>query len=320
MNEWVKRNFHETTELTNQKIVKVTNLITMEGSLFSVIRARRPLLKSSDNLGDIIKQRDAFCRPLASTPEDAFGRIFGKYALTAANIAKYDVFHSLIIFNEHDPFAISREKIKDSLSIGMKWAHMVQKEDPSARYYILIWNCLWRSGASIVHGHMQVTLSRGIHFAKVESLRRSAYNYYKKYGTDYFLDLWSVHHGLGLAWSHDAAKGLVYLCPIKEKELFLIIPEYNEDLLADEIFFMLDCYRSMKVESFNLALYLKPLKAGEEEDWSHFPCIVRLVDRGLLENRTNDIGAMELYASSVISADPWDVMEALNNTAKNKQN
>ena len=37
----------------------------------------------------------------------------------------------------------------------------------------------------------------------------------------------------------------------------------------------------------------------------------RLVDRGDPGNRTSDIGAMELYATSVIAADPYRVIDAV---------
>jgi len=41
------------------------------------------------------------------------------------------------------------------------------------------------------------------------------------------------------------------------------------------------------------------------------PVVVRLVDRGDPLNRTSDFGAMELYAASVVSSDPFRVAEVL---------
>jgi len=64
------------------------------------------------------------------------------------------------------------------------------------------------------------------------------------------------------------------------------------------------------MQSFNLAIGLPPL-AAVEEDWSGFPMLARLVDRGDPLNRTADIGAMELYAASVIASDPFRVAQAL---------
>jgi hypothetical protein len=48
-----------------------------------------------------------------------------------------------------------------------------------------------------------------------------------------------------------------------------------------------------------------------EEDWSGFPYVVRIVDRGDPFDRTMDMATMELYASSVLFSDPFDVMEML---------
>ena len=73
----------------------------------------------------------------------------------------------------------------------------------------------------------------------------------------------------------------------------------------------------INVRSFNLALICSPsaifdeIDEGEKKRWNGFPVMVRILDRGDLNNRTNDIGAMELYAASVISSDPYVVAREL---------
>jgi hypothetical protein len=57
-------------------------------------------------------------------------------------------------------------------------------------------------------------------------------------------------------------------------------------------------------------VYLPPL-APDGEDWRRFPPIARIVDRGDASNKTSDMGAMELYAASVIATDPYQVADAL---------
>jgi hypothetical protein len=64
------------------------------------------------------------------------------------------------------------------------------------------------------------------------------------------------------------------------------------------------------VSSFNVAFYLPPL-ASTEEDWSSFPVVIHVVDRGNPASRTSDIGAMELYAVPVVSSDPFRVAHFL---------
>ena len=72
----------------------------------------------------------------------------------------------------------------------------------------------------------------------------------------------------------------------------------------------MSAYRAAGVVSYNMALYLPPL-SPDGEDWRRFPPLARLVDRGDPANKTSDIGAMELYAASVIAADPYRLAEAL---------
>ena len=61
-----------------------------------------------------------------------------------------------------------------------------------------------------------------------------------------------------------------------------------------------------------MAFYMPPL-APTREDWSAFPTVVHVVDRGSPANRTSDIGAMELYAASVVASDPFRVADLLRN-------
>jgi hypothetical protein len=257
-----------------------------------------------------------FGKPLEGTPEDVFGRIQGRRSITASNIAKYDGFHGLVIFDEHDPLHLDRDAVSDYLDTALAWASKAHDTDPSARYFFFMWNCLWKSGASITHGHAQMTLTRDMHYAKVESLRRAAVAYRQRYNSSYFDDLYAVHRDLGLTFSEDKVRGLAYLTPIKEKEVFLVASEVSEDL-KDQIFRALCCFtEELNVLSFNLALYTPPLSVPENEDWSDFPVLVRIVDRGDLGNRVTDFGGMELYAQSVIGTDPYFIARNLRQTGR----
>ena len=117
---------------------------------------------------------DAFCHPEERTPEDVFGRVRSKHCVTASNVAKYDGFHGLIVFDDHDPLDLTAEKVDDYVCVALEWLGKAQEADPEARYPFLMWNCLWRAGSSVVHGHAQVSASRGAHYPKVQGLSRSA--------------------------------------------------------------------------------------------------------------------------------------------------
>jgi galactose-1-phosphate uridylyltransferase len=252
-----------------------------------------------------------FSKPLEGTPADTFGRIRGRRSITASNIAKYDGFHGIVIFDEQNPLHLDREGVSDYLDTALAWASKAHEADSAARYFFFMWNCLWKSGASITHGHAQMTLTRDMHYAKVEALRRAALAYRREYGSSYFDDLFMVHRDLGLAFCDGKVRGLAYLTPVKEKEVLLLADAINDDL-KEQIFRAL-CHftQRLNVLSFNLAVYMPPLDVPEGEDWSDFPVLVRIVDRGDLSNRVNDFGGMELYAQSVIGTDPFYVARHL---------
>lgn len=311
MEGWINKNFGSVDRVTSQKIVKITNLLSLEGALFNEIRASRPMdCKVNDEVRQIIENSagDPFCKPVEGTPADPFGRIEGKHSITASNIAKYDGYHGLVIFEDHNPLAVNSEAIRDYFETGFEWARRAHQEDPGAKYYFFMWNCLWKSGASIIHGHAQMTLTRGMHYPKAEALRRVFQDYKQTYGACYFGDLHQVHESLGLGWRWDGGvKGFAYLAPIKEKEIIIFAPEPGPPLY-DAVHRVLVKYMALCSISFNLALYVPPL-APSEEDWSGFPAVVRIVDRGDPNNKTADVGAMELYAASVVSSDPFRVAE-----------
>lgn len=313
MHQWIRGHFGSVEAVESQTILKVTNLVTMESALFNQLRASRPIETTlSGDLLQIINDSvgDPFCRPEHGTPEDVFGRVRGRHSVTASNVAKYDAFHGLVIFDQHNPLQLSEEAVRDYLEVGYRWAQRALQVDPAAVYYFFMWNALWKSGASIIHGHAQVACTREMHYARIEQLRRVALRYRQETGQDYFDDLVRAHEALGLALEFQGARVLAHLTPTREKEVVILTTDLGEPLPA-AICRALDCLIGrMGVRSFNLVIYMPPL-AAVQEDWSGFPHITRIVDRGDPMNRTSDVGAMELYAAPVISTDPFRLIEAL---------
>jgi hypothetical protein len=312
---WIERQFGAVEPTLNQKIVRVTNLITLEGVLFNWLRSSRPIWKTgASNLEEeLLKDRnDPLNDPYTGTPADVFGRVRGKFCVTASNIAKFDAFHALVVFDEPNPLRWGREHIHDYLETGERWAIEAHRIDPEALYYLLIWNCLWRAGSSLLHGHAQVMLGHDMHYAGVESLRRAGLRYQADFRTNYFDDLYRVHEMLGCGFERHGIRILANLAPKKEHEVLLMAP-WQTEALSDAIYDVLAALRDkVGVESFNLAIYRPPIGATEE-NWEGFPVIVRIVDRGGLSSRTADFGAMELYAASVVSSDPFKLADALAN-------
>jgi len=169
---------------------------------------------------------------------------------------------------------------------------------------MFLWNCLWRAGASLLHGHAQVIMGRGMHYAAVEHLRQRAAVYQAHHRFNYFNDLFLAHASLGCAFEKDGTKVIANLAPKKENEVLLFAP-FVSTSLKDRIYETLECFRDrLGINSFNLVIYTPPW-AETPESWEGFPVVVRIVDRGDPSSRTADFGAMELYAASVVSSDPF---------------
>ncbi len=313
MHHRVREWFGSLEAVTRQRIIRVTNLVTLEGASFNRLRARRPIEGGArGELRAAIARTagDDFCDPEQRTTADVFGRVRGQQTVTAANVAKSDAWHGLVIWNEHDPLSISREGLIDAIETAQRWITTVRQADPAAVYPFIMWNCLWKAGASVVHGHLQAVLASGLHYAKIEALRRSAAQYRHETGNDYFADLVAAHAAVGLAVERSGVRALAHLTPIKEREIVLLADALSTPLL-DTLYAALECYRSrFGVRAFNLGVQLPPI-GPTPEDWSGFPVVVRLVDRGDPAQAFSDFGATELYAASVITSDPFDVIEAL---------
>ncbi len=314
MRPWVKQQFGSVGAVTRQKIIKIANVITLEETLFNRLRSSRPAefkegWSLEAQLADA-SEDDLFSSPGDNTPEDLFGRVVGRHCITASNIAKYDGWHGMVIFNDFHPLHFSREQVIDYIDVGWEWARRARVREPRAKYFFFMWNCLWRAGASINHGHAQVMLTRDRHYAKIERLRQAALNYKQNYGANYFTDLFQAHHSVGCAVVKGGVKILAHLTPFKDNEVILLAEELNLSF-KNMIYDVLACFRDrLGVNSFNLGLVTPPL-AETEESWADFPVTAWLVDRGDPGSRVSDIGGMEIYAASVVSSDPFELAREL---------
>lgn len=325
MAAWIERTFGSVEAARRQRVIRVMNRWTFEGATFNPLRAQRPGAGTTTSgapadppeLRERIEraQGDDFCQPETRTPADDFGRVHGRHTITAANVAKADGWHGVAIFDRHDPLALDEPLVADLLATALDWASHAHAADPAARHLFLLWNCLWRAGASLVHGHAQMTLSHGMAHARVELLRAAAARYHAETGGDYFAGLAATLDALGLrALTADGVSAYASLTPVKEREIILLAPDARvEDAparLAAPLWAVLRAAIGvMGVRAFNVALYGPPL--GGEPAWAGFPLIARFVDRGAPLSPTSDIAALELFGSSVISSDPFTVASAL---------
>lgn len=320
MEPWIVRQFGSLAAVRRQTIVKITNRLTLEGAVFNLVRSMRP---SEPTGGDAeleewiageLAALDLFSRPLQDTTADTFGRIRGRFCTTAANVARCDGWHGLVIFDEPHPLRFGREQLRDYLEVALRWLGAAHQRDPAAIYPAIFWNCLPKSGATQMHGHMQLALAHGMHYARVEQWRRAAATYRQRYGANYFDDLYALHAALGLALP--AGPGLrrfAHLTPLRNHETVILhaqealaVPAALADLIYDSLRALIE---RRAVRAFNVTIALPPF--GAHRAWRDVPAIVRLVDRGNPLTRRSDWGAFEMFLMGCVLTDPYDTAAAV---------
>jgi hypothetical protein len=316
LDAWLEATFGSVEAVRRQRLARVTNLATLDSAVFAPLRARRPTdgrASAADLAREIgATEGDPFCDPVHQTPADTFGRVRGRSITTGANAGQADAHHAVLVFDAHDPLSFDAGLVTDLFATGRAWAERASAEDPSAPHYLLIWNCLWRAGGSIIHGHAQAMLGRTRPHAALDRFHRDAATYRRSHDADLVADLVAVHRDLGLAIElRGGVTLLAHLVPVKERELLVVgRPGMDErdPSFVGAIWHALAAYRDrLGVRSFNLALWRAPLDAREDP----FPPIVRIVDRGDPAVRPSDIGAMELYGTPIVGSDPYDVIRQL---------
>lgn len=316
MEPWVEKHFGDVAAVREQTIVKIVNRFTLESGLFNPVRAHRPNADYPEDealeawITQELTGHDVFTDPEHETTADVFGRIRGRYCLSASNVAKYDGWHGLVIFDDPHPLHPGPAQIADFLEVALRWFAAAHAADPAAIYPLITWNCLPKSGATLMHGHMQLALTRGMHFARIENWRRAAEAYRARAGAAYLDDLYALHEALGLVVpAGNTARGFVHLTPVRNREIVLLAPS-AEDMIEPFAANVRALIERQGVRAFNAAIALPPL-LPTAENWRDMAVIARVGDRGNPLTNRNDIGAMELFAASCITTDPYRVAREL---------
>lgn len=323
MRGWVEKNFGSVEEASHQRIIRVTNVWTWEGALFNPLRGKRPQQLRDDAGTGKMPADDVFADPEHTTSEDIFGRVRGKHCITAGNISRWEGWCAVCIFNEPDPLKLTQAQARDYFCTSLKWAQLANEHDPLARNFVWMWNGGLKGGASVPHAHAQMALGRGMHYAGIEALRRAAQAYRERYQSDYFEDLLGVHEDVQLNVTMGKLRGFFYLAALRSKDVLLFGDGFNNDL-ADALHAGLRGLIDRTGTTAFIAgampppLFPSPVDGGEArgggEDWSHFPHILRMTDRGPAQMISSDVGAIDLYAHRVITLDPYAVRSQLLET------
>jgi hypothetical protein len=312
---------------SSQKVIRTSNRCTFEAAQFNELRAKRPVQRpDTEALESFIenaKHNCDFCDPVAMTTADTWGRISGDYSVTAANAAKYDANHGIVIFKPHHPHRFDHLHVRDYLRVANKWLQTMHKIDKSLKYPFIMWNCLGSAGASQVHGHLQMLINPHGFYGHQASMVSAAANYKRDYWNDWI----ETHRQVGLEHEYNGIYLAATMTPVKEKEVVIIDPrpqrQADDCTFADAITLVLRSFiDTLGVLSFNVGIYLPPY---DDDGKYNLPLIARCVDRGdpsplpAGKSKTADIGGMELYGSSIIASDPYKVIEAIRMQKETEQ-
>eukprot|EP01061_Rhynchopus_euleeides_P014960 TRINITY_DN25693_c0_g1_i2.p1 TRINITY_DN25693_c0_g1~~TRINITY_DN25693_c0_g1_i2.p1 ORF type:complete len:451 (+),score=162.62 TRINITY_DN25693_c0_g1_i2:44-1396(+) len=298
----------------HQTLVTIRNKITHDHSLFNRIRRYRPgyreTLTDEENARlakDIEQSRGDgcdFCHP-ERTAEDLFGRVKGEYCYVAANVAKYEKWHSLLIAKEHNPLKFTLPAVMDYLEVAHKWFGMVHKTDPAAVAPHMMWDSTGRASASQMHQHMQLSINTH-YYTKAEILREQAGRYGMGYGANLYADMAAVHDQLGLAIRRGQAVLLVHLTPVKEREV-IVVGNSKSTEFAELLYAALQgLIEGSGTRSFSASIVFEHI-----ENHTMMPAVARIIDRGAPGDVRNDVGAMEFYGSNNVGMDPFELAKKL---------
>ena len=316
MTEWLVQHFGSVDAVREQTIVRVLNRWTLQGTHFSTLRGLRPIEGSSrDDLArEIAATRGGpFCNPETDTPADTWGRVRGRHAVTGANAAKYDAHHGVIVLDQHDPLAFDADTVVDIFAVGREWAERSRAEDPEASAYLLIWNCGWRAGGSVVHGHAQVLLGPDGHYASSSGCCATPPPIGRRPGAP----TWPSWSRPTATWGWWPTSGRAWPCWPRSRRSrsarcwwlarrgsTSVNPRSPRRWRRPSW-----PIATLGLRAFNLALQRPPLDAGPA--WGDIGPVVHIVDRGDPSSRSSDIGAMELFIASVVGSDPFETADRL---------
>ncbi len=209
----------------------------------------------------------------------------------------------------------TEEILGDSLELSRRFFRTVNRNDPAARFPILVWNYLPPSAGSIVHPHTQILLeSRPA--PMIESLTERCGQWRKRTGEAYWTRLVQEETARGERTVHVDGNlaVLAAFAPRGFRELLFLLPGAGSltDLTPEEtgtfcraLVRALRAYRHLGVGSFNLVTYSPPM----DEDPPPFPFHARLISRPYPSGiYSNDSGFFErMYDLWIIDTPPEDL-------------
>ncbi|XP_068081499.1 uncharacterized protein [Anabrus simplex] len=270
-------------------------------TVYNAVRGKRPATGShkpnkmfvSEPANDE-KSKCDFCHPLTMTAEDNFGRIYGKYSVSAANIFKLNKWHALFITKQHSLFNITEVEFIDLFNTAIKWFKTVNAMDHIARYPVLFWDMFPHAGASQMHVHVHGILGTNGYPGQFGDLFSMTKNFRSKEHSYYWTSVIKMHEALGLVLRFNKVVALAPLVPHRSHELWLISNEPCKELFQ-LLYYTVKMYQSgLSQFCFSMGGAL-PVPNQEFDPEKSLPSVIQIGTRGDCSSSVNDISSVELY-------------------------
>ncbi|GIW67442.1 MAG: hypothetical protein KatS3mg096_310 [Candidatus Parcubacteria bacterium] len=276
-------------EFERQELIYIKDKILNKEAVFNIKRNRRPQPFKAEIERTIDIEPDPFCSYQTETPIDELDRIENEASVTASNLSKMADYHSLVIFKKHNFFEINEKDFVSALNLAKEWFKKIKNFDQEIKTQIFIWNYHYRSGASILHPHFQLLAYKDMPL-NVERLNSRLNFYQEKFDRNYFEDYFLLAKKLNLGKEKNNFKIWFSLTPEKEKALNF----YGDLFSAGDFFYqILQKLIQTGTQSFNI-FYVLDLNYGF------------FVDRGEINKKNSDLGALEIFGIKIISTDPFE--------------
>lgn len=102
-------------------------------------------------MDETIKSCD-FCSE-ENTAYSSIGRLKTQYSYTASNLFPFDSPHELLLPRKHDLLELTYEEFNDMFKLSTKYFEKVYQSDKTLKYPTLLWDFLYKGGASQTHPH-----------------------------------------------------------------------------------------------------------------------------------------------------------------------
>lgn len=318
-------------ELNTHEIERRRDPLTKRWCRINVRRIKRPkqIIKSRNEIEKIIrvtKSKCDFCPENIEKRTPKFtkdlvpeGRIRVRNFVLFPNLFPFDDYHAIGVLTRSHFFPLNKfgsEIWKDCIIGCIKFFEILREKGKKVMYPSINFNYLQPSGASIVHPHVQVIVTKKPTFY-LDEILKGCHKYFLRNNSNYWNDLVKIEKQKRERYigKIGSTEWLCSFAPmlnnevigITKKSCILDLTRDEIKCLAEGISKILKGYSSLGIESVNATVY------STMNDTKYFRCFVRIVSRkNMTPYYCNDRGFMEeLHEEPVIETLPEDLVSHL---------